>query len=209
MTGFDRGDLQTRLLWLRSEHPDAEIETELVVAEEDMAVCKATIRTGPAGGATAHGSAVRATAGADYVEIAEDRALARALIAVGFGAVSGEDADEDGSSFAPPIALVSARSLVRDEPQSGEPEESGPRPQPIRQSKPEPEAPPEESDDGADGADVSWNKFWAWARPRGYTTAKELNELLGVDNVLAYTPREVRQMLVKYEMDNPPGGLDE
>lgn len=216
MAGFnsrdrDRRELQARLLRFRSEHTDAEIETELVVAEEDMAVCRATLRTGSSGSASSHGIAFRASSGEEYVEVAEDRALARALTSVGYGAISGDESDEDDAAYSPPIDLISARSLLRDESEAQEIESEGssPPPQSIRQTRQEADPPKDESEEPGDGADVSWNKFWSWARPRGYTTAKDLNELLGVDNVLAYTPREVRQMLVKYEMDNPPGGQDE
>ena len=215
----DQRELQARLLWFRSDHPDAEIETELVVAEEEMAVCRATLRTASAGSAASHGSALRELAGAAYVEVAEDHALSRALAAMGYGTMTAaegttaeEDDDDTSSPYSPPIDLVSARSLLREEAETDEDDDSEPAPQPIRQSRPESGRSSEDTsggDEGGDGADVSWNKFWSWARPRGYTSARELNALLGVDDVLAYTPREVRQMLVKYELENPPGGQEE
>lgn len=204
----ERRELRSRLLWFRAEHPDADIETELVVAEEEMAVCRVTLRTAAAGSSTAHGSALRPEDGSDYVEIAEDRSLLRALAAIGFGAAAGVESGPEEKSYAPPIDLVSARSLLREEAQESDETEYSEPPErrPEREERPRP---PEADGQESDGADVSWNKFWAWARPRGYTSANDLNELLGVDNVLAYTPREVRQMLIKYEMDNPPGGPDE
>jgi hypothetical protein len=208
------GELTARLLWFRSDHPEGEIETELVVAETDMAVCRTSLRTQTAGSASAHGSALRDETGARYVEIAEDRSLARALTALGYGSLA-EDSDEDDEANepAPPIEMVSARSLLREDPVEPEYREPQRIPQQIRETAPEsgPEAQADETKDETknEGADVSWNKFWTWARQRGYTNARELNELLGVDNVLAFTPREVRQMLVKYEMDNPPGGQSE
>lgn len=213
MTGLDsagggRGELQARLLWFRSDHPDAEIETELVVAEEDMAVCRATLRTSSAGAASGHGIALRDSNGATYVEVAEDRALSRALTALGYGAQEEANAGDGPHTIpSPPIDLVSARSLLREEQDSGDEDEQPAAPQPLRQEQTESESDTEASDGSpsTDGADVNWNKFWAWARPRGYSNARELSELLGVE-VLAHTPREVRQMLVKYEMDNPPGG---
>lgn len=217
MTGLDsagggRGELQARLLWFRTDHPDAEIETELVVAEDDMAVCRATLRTSSAGGASGHGGALRDSDGATYVEVAEDRALSRALTALGYGSAQAEtsEGDEPHTIPSPPIDLVSARSLLREEqetPDTDDQDEQPAAPQPLRQEQSESETDDEASGESrpADGADVNWNKFWAWARPRGYSNARELSELLGVE-VLAHTPREVRQMLVKYEMDNPPGG---
>jgi hypothetical protein len=104
----------------------------------------------------------------------------------------------------PPIELMSARSLVREEPEATETgyEEPQAKPQQIREERPAREA---SSDDGAD---VNWTKFWTWARRRGYRDANQLSELLSID-VLAHTPREVRQMLAQYELDHPPGGETE
>lgn len=196
--------LQARLLWFRSDHPDAEIETELVVAEDDIAVCRATLRTQSGGSASSHGSALRDVNATGYVELAEDRALTRALTALGYGETQPEssmDESDDPTTVVLPIELMSARSLVREEPEAAETEYEEPqaRPQQIREERPAREA---TSDDGAD---VNWTKFWTWARRRGYRDANQLRELLSVD-VLAHTPREVRQMLAQYELDHPPGG---
>jgi hypothetical protein len=203
----DQNTLQARLLWFRSDHPDAEIETELVGAKDDIAVCRATLRTQTGGSASSHGSALRDSTGAGYVELAEDRALTRALIALGYGDVQPEssvDDDDEPATALPPIELMSARSLVREEPETAETEYEEPqtRPQQIREERPARET---ASDDGAD---VNWTKFWTWARRRGYRDANQLSELLSID-VLARTPREVRQMLTQYELDHPPGGESE
>lgn len=201
--GQNQNTLQSRLLWFRGDHPDAEIETELVVAEEEMAVCKATLRSPSGGSASSHGSALRELAGAGYVELAEDRALTRALIALGYGEsapdLGGDDSDDSETPPAP-IELMSARALVPDEPETEEDEERPSRPHQVREDRPSRET-------GDEGADVNWTKFWTWARRRGYRDANQLSELLGVD-VLAHTPREVRQMLAQYELDHPPGGED-
>lgn len=197
--------LSARLTWFRADHPDAAVETEMVVAEEDMAVCRATVSTSGAGAATSHGSALREEFGAAYIEAAEDRALSRVLILMGYGAEEHE-AERGMPEASAPVELVSARSLLREEAPAESDYETVDEPQPIRQT---PRQQPDQDAGSDEGADVTWNKFWNWARPRGYSSAKELNEMLGVDNVLAFTPREVRQMIVKYEMDNPPGGQDE
>lgn len=42
-------DVKWRLHWLRSEHPEAVIETQLVSLDGDTAVCKATVRIPDAG----------------------------------------------------------------------------------------------------------------------------------------------------------------
>ena len=218
MTGAQRDPdeqdaLTSRLLWFRSDHPDAIVETEMVVAEEAMAVCRATLQTSDSGTATGHGSARHEEVGSFYVEEAENRALARALTMLGYTVGNDQEIqihqDEDAAAPPVPVEMVSARTLLREEPDEAfEPEQVQQQdaPRPIRE--PEQQQPAQEADED-EGANVNWNKFWNWARPRGYTSARELNEMLGVENVLAFTPREVRQMLVKYEMDNPPGGQDE
>ena len=200
-------ELAARLLWFRTDHPESDIDSELVVSQDSLAVFRVTLRTTGAGSISSHGSAWLDDDGPSYVETAEDRALSRALAALGYASAQDEGvSDEDPDEQTVPIDLVSARSLLREEPVSEEYDNEAQPPQPIRQAQ-EPEAGDEPAEDT--GADVNWNKFWTWARMRGYKTAKELNELLGVENVLAYTPREVRQMLVKYELENPPGGQDE
>jgi hypothetical protein len=202
-----RSDLTARLLWFRTDHPESDIDSELVMTQESLAVCRVTLRTSDTGSCTSHGSARLDTDGPAYVEAAEDRALSRALAALGYdSALPEEVSDGSPDEEAAPIDLVSARSLLREEPAPELYDDNAQRPQPIRDAQAS-ETEPESMEDS--GADVNWNKFWSWARMRGYKTAKELNELLGVDNVLAYTPREVRQMLVKYELENPPGGQDE
>ncbi len=202
---LNRNHLQARLLWFRTDHPDAEIATELVVAEDDLAVCRATLRTESGSSASSHGSATRSATGEGYVELAEDRALSRALIALGYGDTQADiqtTADQEPTTPPAPIELVSARSLVREEPAATDYEKPPARPQQIREERPAREP---TSDDGAD---VNWTKFWTWARRRGYRDANQLSELLGID-VLAHTPREVRQMLAQYELDHPPGGEEE
>lgn len=194
-----------RLLWFRADHTDSEIETELVISDAGTVVMRAILRTREAGQATGHGSASREEDGPGYVEAAEDRALSRALTNFGYhNDPPFEVARDNEGAGAVPIDLVSARSLLRDERSGYEPGrgDADPPPQPIHQ-------PAESGDDDDSGPDVNWNKFWNWARPRGYTNAKDLSELLGVESVLAHTPREVRQMIVRFEMDNPPGGPEE
>jgi len=200
-------ELAARLLWFRTDHPESDIESQLVVSQDSLAVCRVTLRTTSVGSISSHGSAWLDDDGAAYVETAEDRALSRALAVLGYASAQAEDGfDQSEDEQTVPIDLVSARSLLREEPAPERYYENEQAPQPIRETQ-DPETEPRSGEDS--GADVNWNKFWTWARMRGYKTAKELNELLGVDNVLAYTPREVRQMLVKYELENPPGGQDE
>ena len=77
-------EVKWRLLWLRTEHPDAIIETELVRLEDRDAVFKARVAIPGGGSATCWGSE---SAGdfRDFLEKAETKAIGRALAALGFG----------------------------------------------------------------------------------------------------------------------------
>lgn len=179
------------LLWFRADHPASEIETEMVISDAGYIVVRAILRTVDAGAVSSHGSASRDDDGPGFAEIAEDRAIARALIAFGYAGEPQalvEREVEDDAPVAIPTEMVSARTLIREDPPPAAPDS------------------PEPDEDA--GANVSWTKFWNWARPRGYSNARELSELLGVENVTALTPGEVRQMLRRYELDNPPGGQE-
>ncbi|HEX5501522.1 MAG TPA: hypothetical protein VFW96_02795 [Thermomicrobiales bacterium] len=83
----NRGDyleVKWRLLWLRTEHPAAVIETELMRFEQDEAVFRARVSVPGGGVATGWGSE---TSGdfRDYLEKAETKAIGRALAALGYG----------------------------------------------------------------------------------------------------------------------------
>lgn len=77
-------EVKWRLLWLRTEHPDAHIETELVRLEENEAVFKARVSIPGGGSATGWGSESVGDF-RDFVEKAETKAIGRALAALGYG----------------------------------------------------------------------------------------------------------------------------
>jgi hypothetical protein len=203
-------DLKWRLVWLRNQEPDASVESQMVATSEDDVVCRATISLQSGGSATAHGSARRSES-ERAVEEAESRALGRALAALGFGAeYSDDDVIEFQPTPEPPFNLMTARTLlerpkadfdVEERPEQQPPRATPPTPAPA----PAPAAPSSPEAERPDAADISWTKFWAWAKPRGYGSAVELGELLGVD-VLAHTPGEIRRMIKRYELEHPPGG---
>ncbi len=87
-------EVKWRLLWLRTEHPDAVIETELVRLEKDppMAVFRARVAIPGGGSATGWGQEELKDFG-DYLEKAETKALGRALAALGYGTQFTEDFD--------------------------------------------------------------------------------------------------------------------
>jgi hypothetical protein len=92
LNGRDYLEVKWRLLWLRTEHPDAAVETDLVKEEAGLALFRARV-TLPAGGtATGWGSETADDFG-DYIEKAETKALGRALAALGFGTQFCEDFD--------------------------------------------------------------------------------------------------------------------
>jgi hypothetical protein len=88
--GKDYLEVKWRLLWLRTEHPDARIVTELVAHEDGFALFKAAVEIPAGGSATGWGSETVTDFG-DYLEKAETKALGRALAALGYGTQFCED----------------------------------------------------------------------------------------------------------------------
>jgi hypothetical protein len=97
LKGKDYLEVKWRLLWLRTEHPEATINTELVKLEDGFAMFKATVRIPAGGEATGWGTETASDFG-DFIEKAETKALGRALAALGFGTQFCEDFafDDDG-----------------------------------------------------------------------------------------------------------------
>ena len=89
---LDYMEVKWRLLWLRTEHPDAHIDTELHTLDLDrqFALFKATVSIPDRGSATGWGSET-AEDWRDFVEKSETKAIGRALAALGFGTQFTED----------------------------------------------------------------------------------------------------------------------
>ena len=87
-------DVKWRLVWLRSEHPDAQIATEHVTITADLAIFKAQVAIPGGGSATGYGSETARDFG-DFIEKAETKALGRALIALGYGTQFAQEFGED------------------------------------------------------------------------------------------------------------------
>src|SRR5947208_13907154 len=84
--GRDYLEVKWRLLWLRTEHPDARITTEIVQHNEEngFALFRAEAEIPGGGKATGWGSeTVRDFH--DYIEAAETKSIGRALAALGYG----------------------------------------------------------------------------------------------------------------------------
>lgn len=92
LDGKDYLEVKWRLLWLRTEHPDAVIATELEKHEAGMALFKAKITLPDGGEATGWGSETVSDFG-DYIEKAETKALGRACAALGYGTQFCDDFD--------------------------------------------------------------------------------------------------------------------
>jgi hypothetical protein len=92
LRGKEYLEVKWRLLWLRTQHPDASIETELAShdTQRQMAIFKARVTIPNGGSATGWGQEEAADFG-DYLEKAETKALGRALAALGFGTQFTED----------------------------------------------------------------------------------------------------------------------
>jgi len=84
VSGRDYLEVKWRLVWLRSVHPDAQIETEMVEHRNNLAVFRAKVILPSGASATGWGSEGTDDFG-DYLEKAETKALGRALAALGFG----------------------------------------------------------------------------------------------------------------------------
>ncbi len=171
-------DVKHRLLWLRHDHPDAEIVTELVRLDDQSAIFKATVSIPGGGRASGHGSE---TAGdfADFIEKAETKALGRALNALGYGAQFAE-AEPRGRKSDPPDRHGS---------------------EPVRAQRPPSATDERGGNESAEAGttsleDYSWSMFWQWARAQGYSSVEELDRALGKPTQ-GMTPAEIRSLLAK------------
>ncbi len=92
--GKDYLEVKWRILWLRSEHPDARVATEIVQHNEEagFALFRAEVELPGGGRSTGWGSeTVRDFH--DYIEAAETKALGRALASLGYGTQFCQDFD--------------------------------------------------------------------------------------------------------------------
>lgn len=221
--GGDYLDVKWRLLWLRKEHPDAELLTEMVEHDQQMAIFKATVTLPTGGKATGYGSET-ANDFPDFIEKAETKAIGRALNALGFGAQFGERGDDTAAPppgrpvperpaarpIAPPPAPVSlnraqqpTRPPARPEAQAAAPvQEASPAPTHLRArpARPAPDAvptaaaAPATAASDADLAEYSWSAFWPWARERGLNGPKEIEAVIG-QPVAGLSPAELRTLI--------------
>jgi len=112
--GADYLEVKWRVLWLRTQHPDAVITTELISHENTVAVFKAHVSI-PGGGSSTGWGSEGYDDFRDYLEKAETKALGRALAALGFGTQFTPDFDfAEGQEKVvdAPVRLARQRQLV-------------------------------------------------------------------------------------------------
>jgi len=105
LNGKDYLEVKWRLLWLRTEHPEAIISTELIKHETGLALFRAQVSLPEGGEATGWGSETSSDF-LDYIEKAETKALGRALAALGYGTQFCEDFDFSAEAAARDPARV-------------------------------------------------------------------------------------------------------
>ncbi len=223
-------DVKFRLLWLRREHPDAEIITEHIRIDDTIAIFRATVSIPSGGKATGHGSET-AKDFPDYIEKAETKALGRALNALGYGAqfAEGEDAANAGLSQ-PPLRPVPAETAESPLPQPAR----GGAPEPGRAGDRQPAVPPRAAPAGTARAgeprppvrpapmpapagrqepaahagegeppleDYSWTAFWRWAREQGFDKKAAIESFVG-QSIQNLSPAELRQLIIAKRSGN-------
>lgn len=95
--GRDYLEVKWRITWMRHDHPDARLETELVSHDHGRAVMRARVEFPDGGSATGWGSEIE-TNFENYIEKAETKAIGRALTALGYGTPGNAEADDAGSN---------------------------------------------------------------------------------------------------------------
>lgn len=88
--------VKDRLMWLREEHPEAVINTEMVHLDLDqqVAVFRAQVTLPSGASASGYGSETERDFPPGWVEKAETKAIGRALAALGFGTQFAVELDE-------------------------------------------------------------------------------------------------------------------
>jgi len=202
-------DVKWRLVWLRSDPPDAVIETNLVQLDSTIAVFKATVTVPTGGSATGYGSETPADF-PDYIEKAETKAIGRALNALGYGAQFREPGDEDAAPAATPTAAsTGSRRSPQPPPTTGRRTRAyvaaRPTPTPaeavriVSPESPQQEAleyvetqtPPDE-----DLTNFTWPAFRIWAKTIGLRDMSDVTALTGLSSADT-TPAELRAAILE------------
>ncbi len=210
-----------RLLWVRQDHPEAAVTTDVVRADDRHVVIRAQIAV-PGGAAGSGIAAAQVGDGEDWaavVERTETAAISRALDTLGYLVRHGERAgrpDHPEADSPEEVAPPQAREVREDEPET---EMDEPPSQPVREAprmvesappvvnalrragrRPEPQAGPQQAaerpaQDDAHLEEYSWSAFWGKARSLGLTPDK-VTQLLGRP-APQMSPREAVEGLIE------------
>lgn len=131
-------EVKWRLVWLREQHPDADIDTQLMSPPDTgEAIFKARITIPGGGSATGWGSETPNDF-RDYLEKAETKAIGRALSALGYGTQFAPDHDFGSSAGkvvdAPVSRNKSPRTLQTTSKSTAKPANAAPTPITANQS---------------------------------------------------------------------------
>jgi hypothetical protein len=115
ISGNEYLEVKWRLVWFRAEHPNGQIDTEMISYQNNTAIFRATVRTvsedgAVLGSATGHGMEDAQGFG-DFLEKAETKAIGRALAALGFGTQFCQDHEfgaANGRVVDSPVAMKAA-----------------------------------------------------------------------------------------------------
>jgi hypothetical protein len=116
VNGRDYLETRWRLVWLRLEHPEAQVRTEMVKLDEDLALFKAEVAIRDGGSASGWG--MESSRFPDYAERAEARALNRALAALGYGSQYVDD-----YPLAGPVTPAAGQTSQPSRPKTAEPDD--------------------------------------------------------------------------------------
>jgi hypothetical protein len=203
------GGLQTQqevdllVLWMRKEHPQARILTDLAQFDTAMAVIKATITLPSGAEATSYGSALAAD-GDEMVERAETKAIGRALNVLGYSVESFDGrpvATERQASTTKPAASprpAPTPSPAREEVIEIDVVEPEPAPTPAATSPVVAALPEDDEEIEVDPADYSWTAFWRWARPHGFDNRGAVEAFLG-QSINGLNPGDVRRLIREHD----------
>jgi ribosomal protein S11 len=169
-------ELQHMIQYIRNHVPDAVINTRLAHGDQNGIVIHAQIMGGSGAAGAAHASAPY---GDGAAELAENRAIERAMIAMGI----------------PPIPEATSPRL-----HSVAGQEQGGRVVPFPAQEPEradatPDEPAKDQSSGDDPEpeDISWTAFWTWARANGFANRDALEEAIG-QTINQLTPGQIRKL---------------
>lgn len=214
--------IMLRLLWLRQEHPEAAVTTEVIRVEHDLVVMRASISLGNAAAGSGI-AAARIEDGDDWagiVERTETVAISRALDTLGYvvsAAATGRLSVPEPAGEAPRVEEEPAPSapVPPPEPEPASPstpsqreraasprvdEAAPPVVNALRRAnrRPGPSTPtpsPASAEEDAHLAEYSWNTFWSRARGLGLTPEKVTEALGRPANQM--TPKEAVAGLVE------------